>query len=161
MSQCCNLDQPTEKVLVMSRQHTCPQDGTKGKPVHLVTLKSLLIGAALEKLDIQNTYTFCPNSDCSVVYFSNTYQIFTTVDLKIPVFQKDSREQVLACYCFDWSRQRIREEIEQTGTSNAVASITAHIKAKRCGCEVNNPQGACCLANVREFVQHIQQSLSS
>ena len=30
-------------------------------------------------------------------------------------------------------------ETQQTGTSTAVASITAHIKAKRCGCEVNNP----------------------
>lgn len=161
MSQCCNPGQPTEKVPVMSRQRICPNNGTKGNPVELVTLKSLLIGAALEKLDPQSTYTFCPSSDCSVVYFSNTGQTFTTVDLNVPVFQKNFDEQIPACYCFDWSRQRIREEIEQTGTSTVVASITTHIKAKRCGCEVNNPQGACCLANVRDTVQQIQQSLSS
>lgn len=161
MSQCCNSGQTTENVPVKSHQRICPIDGTNGKPVELVTLKSLLIGAALEKLDPQSTYTFCPSSNCSVVYFSNTGQTFTTVDLKVPVFQKDFDEQVPACYCFDWSRQRIREEIEQTGTSSAVASITAHIKAKRCGCEVNNPKGVCCLANVRETVHQIQQSLSS
>ncbi|MEG4593057.1 hypothetical protein QUB00_14755 [Microcoleus sp. F8_C2] len=161
MSQCCNPGQITENVPVRYQQRICPNDSTKGKPVELVTLKSLLIGAALEKLDPQSTYTFCPSSNCSVVYFSNTGQTFTTVDLKVPVFQKDFNEQVPACYCFDWSRQRIREEIEQTGTSSAVASITAHIKAKRCGCEVNNPKGVCCLANVRETVHQIQQSLSS
>ncbi|WP_373545872.1 (2Fe-2S)-binding protein [Chamaesiphon sp.] len=161
MSQCCNLDRTTENVPVKSRQRICPIDGTKGKPAKLVTLKSLLIGAALEKLDPRSTYTFCPSSNCSVVYFSDTGQTFMTVDLKVPVFQKDFDEQVPACYCFDWSRQRIREEIEQTGTSTAVASIAAHIKAKRCGCEVNNPQGVCCLANVRETVHQIPPLLSS
>ncbi|OKH20932.1 putative iron-sulfur cluster-binding metallochaperone [Chroogloeocystis siderophila] len=161
MSQCCNPGQAADNVPVRSHQRICPNDGTKGKPVELITLKSLLIGAALEKLDPQSTYTFCPSSNCSVVYFSNTGQTFTTVELKVPVFQKDSNEQIPSCYCFDWSRQRIREEIEQTGTSTAVASITAHIKAKRCGCEVNNPQGVCCLANVQQTVQQIQRSLSS
>jgi hypothetical protein len=161
MSEFSYLNESTDKTPVMPPQHTCPKDGTKGKPVKLVTLKSLLIAAALERLDAQSTYMFCPSSDCSVVYFSETDQIFRTGDLKVPVFQKDPSEQVSVCYCFNWSRQRLREEIQQTGTSTAVASITAHIKAKRCGCEVNNPQGGCCLANVRETVQQIERSLHS
>jgi hypothetical protein len=148
MSQYCHSSQTTQ-------ERICPVDKTKGKPVKLITLKSLLRGAALEKLDPKSTYEFCPSSACSVVYFSNTGQIFTTADLKVPVFQKRFDVEVPVCYCFDWSRQRIREEIEQTGTSTAIASITTHIQAKRCGCEVNNPQGSCCLANVRETVQQL------
>lgn len=155
------LNESTDKTPVMLPQHTCPKDGTTGKPVKLITLKSLLIAAALERLDPQSTYMFCRSSDCSVVYFSEKAQIFTTGDLKVPVFQKDHQEQVSVCYCFDWSRQRLREEIEQTGISTAVTSITSHIKAKRCGCEVNNPQGTCCLANVRETVEQIKRSLHS
>lgn len=159
MSQCCNSVQSLEEVPGKPRQYVCPVDGTFGKPVGLVTLKSLLIGAALEKLVPENIYAFCPSSTCSVVYFSDTEQTFTTLDLKVPVFQKDVSEKVPACYCFAWSRQRIREEIEQTGTSTAVASITAHVKAKRCGCEVNSPQGTCCLANVRETASQFQSAL--
>lgn len=160
MSQCCSSNKVTEKVPAISRQQVCPHDGTKGKPVELVTLKSLLIGAALERLDPQTTYKFCPSSNCSVVYFSHTGQTFTTEDLKVPVFQKDFGEQVLTCYCFDWSRQRLGAEIEQTGTSTALSAITAHMKAKRCGCEVNNPQGSCCLGNVRAVIEQSKRELT-
>lgn len=68
MSQCCDLGQSLEEVPGKPRQYVCPVDGTSGKPVRLVTLKSLLIGAALEKLVPENIYAFCPSSTCSVVY---------------------------------------------------------------------------------------------
>lgn len=57
------------------------------------------------------------------------------------------------------NRRRIRSEISQSGTSSAISSIKTHIKAKRCGCEVNNPQGDCCLGNVR-LVVDCRDSLS-
>lgn len=56
-----------------------------------------------------------------------------------------------ACYCFNWTRARIRKEIKQAGKSQAVQEISMHMKANRCGCEVNNPQGSCCLGNVRNY----------
>ncbi|GAB4438111.1 MAG: copper chaperone Copz family protein [Cyanobacteria bacterium J069] len=146
-------------------QHLCPQDGTKGKPVKLITLKSLLVPRALEQLDATLSYEFCANESCPVVYFSEQGKVFMTSDLKVPVFQKEVDEAVLVCYCFGWSRQRIRETLEQSGKNSdvmdvvdiivdkgvdtVVDTIKAHIQAKRCGCEVNNPQGACCLGNIR------------
>lgn len=78
-------------------------------------------------------------------------------DLKVPVFQKDLKEDVPACYCFNWTRARIREEIKQTGKSEAVLEISMHIKANRCGCEVNNPQGSCCLGNVSSFIKQVEK----
>jgi hypothetical protein len=137
-------------------QRLCPQDGTKEKPVQLITLKSLLLPVALEQLNPATAYGFCSSPNCSVVYFSEQGQTFTTADLKVSVFQKDMNEDVSACYCFGWSRQRIREEIQRLGESSAIASITAHVKAKRCGCEVNNPQGSCCLGNVRAVIEQSQ-----
>lgn len=135
------------------QQHLCPIDGTKGKPVKVITLKSLLVPAALKQLHGAGTYRFCPSPDCLVVYFAESGQTFTIPDLKVPVYQKDSSESVPVCYCFGWNRQRIREEIEQTGESSAIEAISSHIQANRCGCEVNNPQATCCLANVRSVVQ--------
>ena len=152
MSKCCSPDQNLVPPSVV-RKRICPHDGSEGKPVKLITLKSLLKAAALEQLDPLQFYSFCASSDCSVVYFFEASQSFTIADLKVPVFQKDTAEKVPVCYCFGWNRRRIREEIEQERISSVVASITTHVKAKRCGCEVNNPQGSCCLANVRLVVE--------
>ncbi|OIP68424.1 MAG: (2Fe-2S)-binding protein [Oscillatoriales cyanobacterium CG2_30_44_21] len=150
MSDCCtpsNNTLPVEKSI-----STCPLNGKSGKLVGLVTLKSLLIPTALEQINAESIYRFCASSDCPVVYFSENQQVFNTYHLKVPVFQKDQDEEVPACYCFGWTRQRIRKEIEEQGQTQAIASISSHIKAKRCGCEFNNPQGYCCLANVRVVI---------
>jgi len=77
-------------------------------------------------------------------------QIFSTEQVKVPVFQKDRGLNVPVCYCFGWSRSRIQQEIIKTGKSSAETNIRSHIQAGRCGCEVNNPQGSCCLGNVRQ-----------
>lgn len=158
MSECCC---PIPKNSGPDHPHpwSCPQDGTQGQPVALITLKSLLTGSALMQLDLQQTYRFCPSANCWVVYFSQAGQIFTTADLKVPVYQKAPGGEVPVCYCFDWTRQRIREEIQQQQTSRAISSIRAQIKAQRCGCEVNNPQGSCCLGNVRQAVEQVIETL--
>ena len=150
MHNCCC---PTPQTDTSSDKLICPGDGTQGKPVQLITLKSLLEPTALEQLNPQESYFFCASAECPIVYFSPAGQEFTTSDVKVAVFPKDQTETVPICYCFGWSRQRIRQEIEQYGKSSAIASITSHIQAKRCGCQVNNPQGFCCLANVRLAVE--------
>ncbi|RMF25879.1 MAG: (2Fe-2S)-binding protein [Cyanobacteria bacterium J083] len=135
----------------------CPVNGEKGKGVQLITLKSLLKPSALEELEPNTDYFFCGTPDCQVVYFNSEGQIFTTDQIKVPVFQKDEGLDVPVCYCFGWTRERIQQEITQTGRSSAEISIRNHVRAKRCGCEVNNPQGSCCLANVRQVTRKFQQ----
>lgn len=133
---------------------TCPKNETKGKKVKSITLKSLLKPSALENLNPDTTYYLCEASDCSVVYFNEKGQSFSTEQIKVPVFQKDKSLDIPVCYCFGWSRDRIQQEIIQMGKSSAEANIRGHIQAGRCGCEVNNPQGSCCLGNVRAIVQY-------
>ncbi|WP_079414516.1 copper chaperone Copz family protein [Paenibacillus ferrarius] len=112
----------------------CPSCGKKGKNVQLITLKSLLKASALETIAPENSYLFCSNSACSIVYFS----------MDVPV-----------CYCFDWTRERL---LQTSGTDQQPANqIKAHVQAGRCGCEVNNPQGACCLRNVNSFVRGLKE----
>jgi hypothetical protein len=159
MTECC-CPSSSNKESGSPWQRLCPQDGTKGKPVQLVTLKSLLVPVALEQLNPATAYGFCPSPNCPVVYFSEQGQTFTTADLKVSVFQKNVNEDVSVCYCFGWSRRRIREELDQSGESSAVDMITTHVKAKRCGCEVNNPQGSCCLENVRSVVKQTVEELA-
>jgi hypothetical protein len=159
MTEFCCPSSSDDQESVSRWQRLCPKDGTKGKPVQLITLKSLLVPVALEQLNPATTYKFCPSPNCPVVYFSEQGNAFTTADLKVSVFQKNENEDVPVCYCFGWSRQRIHKELNHSGESNAVDIITTHIKAKRCGCEVNNPQGSCCLENVRSVVKQTVEQL--
>ncbi|MFS8909057.1 putative iron-sulfur cluster-binding metallochaperone [Synechococcus sp. OH2] len=136
----------------------CPRSGEQGIPVQLITLKSLLCPRALAQLDADSSYAFCRDPICPVVYFSKQGQSFGVDDLKVPVFQKESGEDVPVCYCFAWTRRRIRQELQGSTTPQAIlAEIAAHIKARRCGCQVNNPQGFCCLENVRQVILEVQQ----
>ena len=140
---------------INSQNKICPLNGSHGKKVQIITLKSLLKPLALETLNPDTTYFFCDTADCPAVYFSEEGQVFTVDQVKVLISQKHQSTNVPICYCFDWSLQRIQVEVEQTGYSHAVESITEHIKARRCACEVNNPQGSCCLKNVKQAVQKL------
>jgi hypothetical protein len=143
---CCAIPEAAAE-LELRRPGLCPECGSRGKRVDLITPKSLLLPSALERLVPKDTYYFCAQPPCETVYFSEGSR-FGVDELKVPVFQKDRGQHVPVCYCFDWTRQRIGDEIARTGESSAASSITEHVQAGRCACEVNNPQGTCCLGNV-------------
>lgn len=132
----------------------CPNCGQNGRRVPLITLKSLLKPAALATLEPDRDYAFCQNPTCETVYFALDGSLtFAVGDLKVPVFQKDSAMHVPVCYCFDWTRERIVQAVRHGG--EPLQEIKAHVHAGRCGCEVNNPQGACCMGNVAAFIRKV------
>jgi hypothetical protein len=49
------------------------------------------------------------------------------------------------------------EEIRTTGTTTIPQRIAAEMKADRCACELRNPQGSCCLANVKAATKRALQ----
>ncbi|UVI33671.1 putative iron-sulfur cluster-binding metallochaperone [Paenibacillus spongiae] len=148
---CCSPSSNTQEVNI-----NCPSCGEKGRNVQLITLKSLLKASALETIEPENTYVFCSSPNCSTVYFSGNHsQTFSESDLKVPVYQKNLGFDVPVCYCFGWTRERL---IQAAGTDQKpAAQIKVHVQAGRCGCEINNPQGACCLGNVNAFVRGIKE----
>ncbi|MDP4553548.1 (2Fe-2S)-binding protein [Alkalihalobacillus macyae] len=119
----------------------------------LITLKSLLLPKALAILQPDTSYQLCSISGCDVVYFNEKEQIFTKSDLKVSVSQKDEKENTPICYCFGWTRKIVSKEIKKTEENTIIQNISMHIKAIRCGCEVNNHQGSCCLGNVTGFIK--------
>lgn len=148
---CCTPD--NNAVTTKTESPSC---GQTGKNVQLITLKSLLKASALEAIEPENSYVFCSNPICSIVYFSgNDSQTFVENDLKMPVFQKKQGADVPVCYCFDWTRERLLQVVETD--QKPADQIKAHVQAGRCGCEVNNPQGACCLGNVNSFVRGLKE----
>ncbi|MFT8928398.1 MAG: (2Fe-2S)-binding protein [Sporolactobacillus sp.] len=151
MSDCCISD---EMAVGTDFTGTCPSCKKRGKKIGLITLKSLLKPSALDTLNAEVNHYFCATKDCNVVYFDINERIYSVQDIKVKVYQKDDTLAVSICYCFDWTRQRIQDSLRK-GLPAPTEYIRKNIKANRCGCEINNPQGSCCLGNVARYIKNI------
>jgi len=100
---------------------------------------------------------FCSAPSCPVVYFDNSGTVtFTTDQVRVPVWQKQRDDTATPiCYCFKFTHQMIRDEIEQTGSSTITEQITQGTQQDLCACPLTNPQGRCCLGNVRRTVKAV------
>jgi hypothetical protein len=119
-------------------------------------VKALLIESALQRFE-PGAYRFCSDADCNVVYFDADGHLFTTDDLRVPVWLKEPPGARMICYCFGENETDIRAEVERTGASKAVDRVRDHIEAGRCACEVRNPKGSCCLGEVTHAVKRIAE----
>jgi hypothetical protein len=101
-------------------------------------------------------YRFCSDTDCRVVYFSQSSGVtFYTNDLRIRVGVKERVDPVPLCYCFGFDEQDARAEIARTGSSSIPQRITELIKQKLCACPERNPSGTCCLGDVSNAVKRL------
>jgi hypothetical protein len=132
----------------------CPQSPTGGTRVPPDTVKALLRETAMRRLT-PSEHAFCPDPVCPVVYFTASGDVYLKTDIRVPVWQKEPFGARTVCYCFGENEGDMRNEVERTGTSEAVARVRAHIKAERCACEVRNPRGVCCLRDVTEAVKRV------
>ena len=134
-----------------TRCHRCE---AKGRKVGPSTLWALLLPEAKERL-ATGEYRFCRNGSCDVTYFGETNDsTFLTCDLKVTVFQKSADPDRPVCYCFAHTVRSIHAEIADHGTSSVPDIIGKLCKAGLDDCEHNNPQGSCCLGNVRRVVKN-------
>ena len=125
----------------------CPKCGKRGIAVAIETLKALLT-VSLRQLEETLIYRFCASGTCDVVYFGSDGSIFTKEALAVKVYQKEvNNPDVLVCYCF---QHRMRDFAEQADA--LLKDIQAGIEAGQCACELRNPQGNCCLGNVRALI---------
>ncbi len=103
----------------------CPTSGTPPKKVPNETLENLVVQDKRYLISEEIQYYYCNATDCPVIYFSNEEApVFEKSDLSVKVFSKDRSKDVNVCYCFDWTRKRITDQIETTGSSTAFYEIT-------------------------------------
>lgn len=148
-SATCELGQTRE---APSAAASCPSCGETGKVVDLLTVKAML---AVPLSELRATgYRFCKTPECPTVYYGLDAEHTIGEDLLLErVHQKHPEDNdVFVCYCFQHTPGTLRAEAASTGRSTAVASITEGIRAGKCACEIRNPQGSCCLGNVRAAV---------
>ena len=132
---------------------TCPMNNQACKPVGRVTLESLLKPNAKQSLARQ-PYYFCDAFDCDTLYVSALADHLITKDqLIVRVGIKETEDPVPLCYCFDFDRKAVRDEIRNNGTTDIPTIITRRVKAGECRCEETNPSGTCCLGNVYRAIK--------
>lgn len=152
MSDCCT---EKEKVSDSSGTEICPSCNVKGKKVKIITLKSMIKPASLDSLNADLTHYFCSSEDCNIVYFDTSKRGYCISEIKVPVYQKDKTNTIPICYCFGWTKEKIKQYVEKGLSPNPLEHIRENIKENRCGCEVNNPQGNCCLGNVTSYIKEL------
>jgi len=138
----------------METTPSCPQCGAKGRKVEALTLLSLISAEARNRLGKGDGFRFCATATCEVVYFEpRTGDRFRKADLAVPVFQKSTNPSRLVCYCFEHSVKAVREDAVHTGESTIAEAITQMCRQGLDRCEELNPQGSCCLGNVRKVAR--------
>ena len=134
----------------------CDACGALGRPVSITTLKHMVQPEFLSLVD-KPGFCFCPAAGCDVVYFHPDGEQLRKGDLRVRVGLKETEDPLPSCYCFGFTEAMVRSEIEGTGASTIPERIAAEMKARHCACEVRNPQGSCCLRNVKDVVRrHIE-----
>lgn len=135
----------------------CLVCGMKGKPVQGQTVKALLSVSLRAVQDVD--YLFCRTRTCPVVYFTRDgRQTFTTAQVRERVYQKEpDSADVFVCYCFRHTVGDFRAASPE-GRAARLDDINLGIDAGQCACDLRNPQGSCCLGNVRGLIKDIDAS---
>ena len=139
-----------------AKMNTCPGCNQSGKSIHWQTIKSLLLVSLRQVSNAK--YLFCRTRTCPVVYFSaDGEQTFTVEHVREKVFQKEPEApHVDICYCFHYTASELRAASPE-GRTAVLNEINTGVQAGQCACDLRNPQGTCCLGNVRELIKQLEE----
>lgn len=134
----------------------CPACGSKGHMVMKVTVSNH-VDSRYWKLLGSEWFWFCPNPDCSVVYYNNTLSIyFLKGEVKTRVFHKEKAMDRPVCYCLSVTEDTIRSEIFVKKCCDSLDDIQRFTKAGAGRwCPITNPSGKCC----REYLEKLVRDL--
>ena len=128
----------------MATKAPCPSCGESAFLVGFSTVENFVSTAS--SLSAEEPWSFCPSSHCSVVYFSPSASLHHH-ELRCTVFQKSTDPQRLVCYCFQHTALDLLDKPELE------SQIADACRAGRDRCAECNPQGRCCLGNVRVLLR--------
>ncbi len=153
---CSSTDLPANNQPLGLSAKICPSCGRRGKPVQGQTVKAQL-STSLRQVE-EVSYFFCKTQSCPVVYFSPGGPSFTVNQVRERVYQQaPDNDEVLVCYCFQHKVGDIRTGSVQSRQA-VIEDVNAGISAGQCACDVRNPQGSCCLGNVRAMIASLNSA---
>lgn len=131
----------------------CPSCGIRGTCVEPVTIVSLVVEPARARVGRTDGFRFCAEPTCDVAYYEpESGARIACSEVRVRIGQKVREAPHPICYCFDHSVEAIEAEVAATGTSKAALEIAAKCRQGLHRCRETNPQGSCCLGDVRRVV---------
>ena len=143
---CCSV-QPKGKV-------ECSSCSEKAKGVLGKTLEALLNDNAKSNFTCFDGFYYCKTPSCKTVYFRED-TILRQEDMSVVVGLKDGASPATICYCFGWTKEKIKAELQGRGKTVALEDIKVKMQNPGCSCEILNPSGGCCLADVSKIIKEL------
>lgn len=137
----------------------CPRCNVVGKSVKPITPKSLLTVDAQARATTLQGLQYCKTPSCDVAYYGPG-GLFVKDDVVVRIGTKERESPRPVCYCTGRSYESIEAEIRGSGSSTAVAEITALCKNHKDRCPETNPQGSCCLGNVHAAIDEAKAKVA-
>ncbi len=145
-SECCKAGVKADATASVA----CPACGTKGKDVKPITIESLVVEQARLRVGRSDGFRFCAEPSCEVAYYhADSGALIAREEVRVRIGQKVMESPRPICYCFEHTIEEIDAEVLATGRSTVAEDITAKCRQGLDRCEESNPQGSCCLGNVR------------
>lgn len=139
---CCNKTDASEK------RKDCPECGDVCIGVNLTTMRHQVKFPDNHNI-VEGEYSFCPNPQCGVGYFSPSNTISKD---KLRAFQhKSNGYETLLCSCFDISQDDYLSALKAGEHEPIKNFVIQQTKLGACACEIRNPSGRCCLANFKRL----------
>lgn len=132
----------------------CPICDKKAIRVPLSAISHFLTEETKANIPSLENFYFCETPSCDAVYFRNNFTIKQN-ELKFNIGLKEGSSPTVICYCFHWTKEKIEEQIKQTGETTAIEEIKNKIHTKEYNCEVNNPKGRCCLTDIKKVIKEL------
>ena len=132
----------------------CPVCKNKAKEVSAITVKSLVKSEYLKELSSVKDFFYCQTPNCEVIYFKLN-EIIKQEHLIKEVGLKEWANPKTVCYCFNWTKEKISDEVNKLGKTNAIGDISEKMNSIGCDCEHKNPSGKCCLKDVKKIIKEL------
>ena len=132
MIKCCESDVKPPK------RYRCPVNGREYSSVGIKTILHHLATPWKKELS-SDSYYFCSDKDCDVVYFGQDNSVIKKSELRTTVGVKEKSPERLVCYCFGVPYSIAEKD------SVAFNFVKDKTKQALCSCETSNPSGKCCL----------------
>ena len=135
-------------------RHACPRCGARGRSVKPVTIRFLVMPGALLELENPSGFNYCGTPACEIAYFRpSTGSLILKDQVRVRIGGKETAPPRTLCYCFAHTVEEIEAQVAVTGRSTVPDEIAEKCRQGLDRCEETNPQGACCLGNVRQVMQ--------
>ena len=97
---------------------------------------------------------FCGFARCDVAYFNVFEAVVTVEELKGPIYPKDLKAPL--CACFGFTLEDVEADVRD-GTPARIRELLAKSQTAEARCETLSPDGQCCMREVQRLYVKLRE----